>query len=80
MDLDELSGLEILKKAAKGELSAPMDEIIPLKITHVERGIVSGTVIAGIEHLSFNKGIHSGFYASALASITDYAFHIYWCK
>jgi len=74
MELDELSGLEILQKVINGEIKASMDETIPIKLEHAERGSVIGTVIPGIEHLSLRRGVHPAFHSSALAIITNYAF------
>jgi acyl-coenzyme A thioesterase PaaI-like protein len=74
MNLNELSGLELVRKVVRGELKASMDATIPVKLENVERGFVSGTVIAGIEHLSLKSGVHPGFHASALTIITNYAF------
>jgi acyl-coenzyme A thioesterase PaaI-like protein len=74
MNSNKLSGLEMLRKVIKGELKASMDETISVKIDYAERGLVSGTIIAGIEHLSLNRGVHHGFHANVLSIITNYAF------
>lgn len=76
MSKESYSGLEFLTKVKNGELPhAPMASTIPMKVTEVEPGRVMYTVSPREEHINFQGGIHGGFCATILDSITGGAAH-----
>ena len=76
MSLDLYSGIELLTKIKNGELDhAPMASTIPMKLTQVEHGRVVYEVTPQAEHLNIQGGVHGGFCATVLDSITGGAAH-----
>lgn len=71
-----MSGLELLQAAAAGKVpKAPIAETIPMDIEHVESGAVRFGARAEARHLNPLGGVHGGFAATVLDSVTGCAVH-----
>jgi len=76
MNPSEMSGLELLKAMADGELPLPsISETIPMKIDSIEMGLAHFTLQADDRHLNPMGGVHGGFAATVLDSVTGCAIH-----
>lgn len=76
MDLKNLSGLQIMQEMLKGNLSMPsMATTIPMSAGEVEPGHVSFVVKADECHLNPMGGVHGGFAATVLDTVTGCAIH-----
>ncbi|WP_312318703.1 PaaI family thioesterase [Acinetobacter variabilis] len=76
MDLKSLSGLQIMQEMLKGNLSMPsMATTIPMSAGEVEPGHVTFFVKADERHLNPMGGVHGGFAATALDTVTGCAIH-----
>jgi len=72
----ELGGLEFLQSIVDGKLPMPpMAETIPMAIISVAPGTVRFTATAGRQHLNPMRGVHGGFAATVLDSVTGCAVH-----
>jgi uncharacterized protein (TIGR00369 family) len=71
-----LSGLELLQAMAEGKRAMPsMAVTIPMAIISVEAGLVRFSATAGKRHLNPLGGVHGGFAATVLDSVTGCAVH-----
>lgn len=76
MNIHQLSGYEILGKVKEGALPHPsMAATIPMKIVAVEKGMVEFEALAGDQHLNPMGGVHGGFAATVLDSVTGCTIH-----
>ena len=76
MDIKNISGLELLTAIADGLIPAPsITETIPMKMDIIEKGTVKFTVKADSRHLNPVGGVHGGFAATVLDSVTGCAVH-----
>ncbi|WP_144394364.1 PaaI family thioesterase [Pleionea sediminis] len=76
MNLKELSGLEIIQAIIDGKIPHPsMSETIPMKMMAAERGIVTFEVKADERHTNPMGGVHGGFAATVLDSVTGCSVH-----
>ena len=76
MIYEKMTGYEIMKAILKEELPHPtMSEIIPMKFVVVEKGKVVFHAIANEKHLNPQGGVHGGFAATVLDSVTGCAIH-----
>ncbi len=76
MEPAKLNGLELIRAMSRGELPpATMAETIPMRIARVEKGDVEFKVTANKGHLNPMGGVHGGFAATALDSVTGCAVH-----
>ena len=76
MDLQAMSGLELLTAMAEGLLPPPsISETIPMKMEHIDKGVVEFTARADDRHLNPMGGVHGGFAATVLDSVTGCAVH-----
>lgn len=74
MSIQNLSGLEIMQAMCAGKLPHPsMSETIPMLAGQVEAGKVEFTVQADHRHLNPLGGVHGGFAATVLDSVTGCA-------
>ena len=72
----EMSGLELLRAAASGQLPrASLGETIPMSFAKVDAGYVKMTARASSQHLNPLGGVHGGFTATVLDSVTGCAVH-----
>jgi uncharacterized protein (TIGR00369 family) len=76
LDIKNISGLELLTAIADGLIPAPsITETIPMKMDIIEKGTVKFTVKADSRHLNPVGGVHGGFAATVLDSVTGCAVH-----
>jgi uncharacterized protein (TIGR00369 family) len=76
MNLSEMSGIELLKAMANGELPPPsISNTMPMKMDSIEMGLVHFIVKADDRHLNPMGGVHGGFAATVLDSVTGCAVH-----
>lgn len=76
MNIEKMTGLEIYQAMAREELPHPSIAItIPTKITQVEEGKVVCRATANDSHLNSVGGVHGGFAATVLDSVTAVAVH-----
>ena len=74
MKIQNLTGLEILQAMHAGQIPPPsMSETIPMLPTRVEKGLVEFKVQADARHLNPMGGVHGGFAATVLDSVTGCA-------
>ena len=76
MSIQQMSGLAILQAMAKGELPAPsITQTMPMSLIRVEEGSVLFLATADDKHLNPLGGVHGGFAATVLDSVTGCAVH-----
>ena len=76
MNIDRMTGLEIMQAIVREELPHPtMSETIPMKVVYVEEGKVVFNPVANEKHLNPQGGVHGGFAATVLDSATGCAVH-----
>ena len=74
--IKELTGLEIMQKMVEGIFPMPSIAItIPMKATEVENGRIVFEARADDRHLNPLGGVHGGFAATVLDSVTGCATH-----
>ncbi|MEZ5757851.1 MAG: PaaI family thioesterase [Emcibacteraceae bacterium] len=74
MSFDKMTGLEILQAMMAGKIPAPpMAETVPSRLVHAEEGFVRFVVRADKRHLNPMGGVHGGFSATILDSVTGCA-------
>lgn len=76
MDIKNLSGLQFMQEMCNGNLPMPsMATTIPMKPTLIESGQVTFEVQADQHHLNPLGGVHGGFAATVLDTVTGCAIH-----
>ena len=76
MNIEKMTGLEIMQAIVRGELPHPtMSKTIPMKVVQVEEGKVVFNAITNEKHLNPQGGVHGGFSATVLDSATGCAVH-----
>ena len=71
-----MTGFELLKAMADGILPAPsITETMPMKLESLEKGSIKFIVKADSRHINPMGGIHGGFAATVLDSVTGCAIH-----
>ena len=76
LDIKNMSGLELLSAMVDGGLPPPsISETIPMKMDVIEKGNVKFIVKADSRHLNPVGGVHGGFAATVLDSVTGCAVH-----
>lgn len=76
MNIQTMTGLEILQAMAEGRLPAPsITRTIPMTMTAVTEGQVTFHAWADDAHLNPMGGVHGGFAATVLDSVTGCAVH-----
>jgi|TARA_R110002095_G_scaffold75555_2_gene64475 uncharacterized protein (TIGR00369 family) len=76
MSLKDMTGLESLNAMLAGEFPhPPMAATMPSRLVHVEEGFVRFLVKADERHLNPMGGIHGGFSATVMDTITGVAVH-----
>lgn len=74
MQPPHLSGLEFLLQLMRGEREpSPMFHTVPMRLTRVEQGHIEMCVRAEQRHTNTNGGVHGGFAATVMDSITGCA-------
>lgn len=73
---DQYSGIEALNALKNGEIPhAPMAKTIPMKLVEVKKGYIVYEVTPGEEHINLQGGVHGGFCATVLDSVTGGVAH-----
>lgn len=76
MNLKKMTGLDLLLAMAKGTLPHPsIADTIPMRISEVSKGVIKFTVKADSRHINPLGGVHGGFAATVLDSVTGCAVH-----
>ncbi|GJL83599.1 MAG: phenylacetic acid degradation protein [marine bacterium B5-7] len=71
-----MSGLEYFSRVLTGELPLPaMCEAVPMRFTHVGEGMVRLTATPTILHTNTVGGVHGGFAATVIDTVTGCAVH-----
>ncbi|MDB6063039.1 MAG: putative thioesterase [Verrucomicrobiaceae bacterium] len=74
--LTNLTGLELITGVIEGRIPHPsIAETIPMKIVKAAEGFVEFVVEADTRHLNPMGGVHGGFAATVMDSITGCAVH-----
>lgn len=74
--MKQINGLEYLKSVMKRDLPhAPIHEIMNMKVVEVEYGYIVYQFSPQPCHVNLQGGIHGGYYASILDSVTGGAGH-----
>ena len=73
---DGLSGLEYLTRMMQGkEVLPPMCETIPMRFIEVKEGLIRMSAIADERHVNTINGVHGGFAATVIDSVTGCVVH-----
>jgi uncharacterized protein (TIGR00369 family) len=76
MLIEEMSGLEIMQAMIVGKIPrASISEVIPMKGITAEHGKIIFEAIADYRHLNPLGGVHGGFAATVMDSVTGCAIH-----
>lgn len=76
VNLNKMTGLDLLLAMAKGTLPHPsIADTIPMRISEVAKGGIKFTVKADSRHINPLGGVHGGFAATVLDSVTGCAVH-----
>jgi len=76
-----LSGMEYFERVMAGDLPLPpMARTLPMRFEHVETGLVRMTAIADARHLNTIGGVHGGFAATVIDSVTGCAVHTHMAR
>ena len=76
MNLQEMTGLELMRAVIAGQLPpSAMARTVPMTFTDAELGRVAITARADDRHLNPMGGVHGGFAATVLDSVTGCAVH-----
>lgn len=76
MNINALTGLQFLQAMADGKIPpASISQTIPMQPERVEEGKISFVVQADDRHLNPLGGVHGGFAATVLDSVTGCAIH-----
>jgi len=76
MNIQEMTGLEIMQAFARGDIPAPsICETIPMQPVEVEYGRAVFSAQADKRHTNPFGGVHGGFAATVLDSVTGCAIH-----
>lgn len=76
MDKQKLTGLELMRGMMEGRIPrAPISEIVPMKPLEVANGYIKFSCKADKRHINPLGGVHGGFAATVLDSVTGCAVH-----
>lgn len=76
MSIEKLSGLEVMQAMMEGKIPpASIADTFPMKGISVEKGKIVFEAIADDRHLNPLGGVHGGFAATVLDSVTGCAVH-----
>jgi len=76
MDKEKLTGLELMRAMMEGRIPrAPIAEIVPMKPLELAGGYAKFAAKADKRHLNPLGGVHGGFAATVLDSVTGCAIH-----
>lgn len=76
MNTGKLTGLEFLRAMMEGRIPrAPISEIVPMKPLEIASGYIKFSCKADKRHINPLGGVHGGFAATVLDSVTGCAVH-----
>lgn len=76
MSIERMSGLEVMQAIVTGDIPHPkMADTIPMKVLSASKGRVVFEVIADNRHTNPLGGVHGGFAATVMDSVTGCAVH-----
>lgn len=76
MNPEKMTGLELLAAVVSGDLPHPsIADTIPMRICAVSKGVIKFVVKADARHINPMGGIHGGFAATVIDSVTGCAVH-----
>lgn len=76
MEINKMTGLELMQAMAEGIIPPPaITQTIPMKMEHIEKGLVRFLAQADERHLNPMGGVHGGFAATVLDSVTGCVVH-----
>ena len=76
MSIEKMTGLEVMQGIVDGIIPHPeMADTIPMKVTSASEGHVAFEVIADNRHTNPLGGVHGGFAATVMDSVTGCAVH-----
>lgn len=76
MNIEQMSGIELLNAVIRGELPPPsMANTMALRLVNVAQGWAEFHAVADHRHLNPMGGVHGGFAATVLDSVTGCAVH-----
>lgn len=75
MSIDTMSGLEVIKAMVAGQITPSISNTIPMTPVLAEEGKVRFEAEADERHLNPLGGVHGGFAATVLDSVTGCAVH-----
>lgn len=76
MNFKDMTGLQIMQAAAAGKIPlAPISKTIPMQITLAEEGRVVFEATANETHTNPLGGVHGGFAATVMDSVTGCSAH-----
>jgi uncharacterized protein (TIGR00369 family) len=76
MNISNMGGLEVLQAMASGQVPGPsIANTMPMSLVSAEEGAVVFNAIADDRHLNPLGGVHGGFAATVLDSVTGCAVH-----
>lgn len=76
MQVNEMTGLELMQALAKGLFPRPgISNVMPMEVDTIEHGRVVFTATANQTHTNPMGGVHGGFAATVLDTVTGCATH-----
>jgi uncharacterized protein (TIGR00369 family) len=76
MEIQNLTGLELMKSMVEGKIPpAPIGETIPMRGVEVAKGYIKFLAKADKRHINPLGGVHGGFAATVLDSVTGCSVH-----
>lgn len=76
MNIKETAGIELLRAMKEGKMPySSIADTVPMRIAELDKGTIKFTVKADSRHINPLGGVHGGFAATVLDSITGCAIH-----
>jgi uncharacterized protein (TIGR00369 family) len=76
LNVKETSGIELLRAMKEGKIPySSIADTVPMRIAELENGLIKFVVKADSRHINPLGGVHGGFAATVLDSITGCAIH-----
>ncbi len=67
----DVAGIDYLRAVLRGEYpSPPMCETLPMRYTRIDDGLVEMVATASVEHMNTLGGVHGGFAATLIDTVT----------
>jgi uncharacterized protein (TIGR00369 family) len=76
LNIKETAGIELLRAMKEGKMPySSIADTVPMRIAELDEGTIKFTVKADSRHINPLGGVHGGFAATVLDSITGCAIH-----